>query len=135
MAGMGTFAKKMQSRELGNSFDYTAAESVAMRALYSPPEASFLTAQMLGQGRRTVKNMFSIVFSFNLTKVLSFRIYPELSLCKGSLPIQCRKRFLKRFRNFFSFLKKGFHGANSAVKRHRSRKCRDRHIRCVSEVV
>ncbi len=77
MAGMGTFAKKMQSRELGNSFDYTAAESVAMRALYSPPEASFLTAQMLGQGRRTVKNMFSIVFSFNLTKVLSCRIYPE----------------------------------------------------------
>ena len=76
MAGMGTFAKKMQSRERGNSFDYTAAESVAMRALYSPPEASFLTAQMLGQGRRTVKNMFSIVFSFNLTKVLSCRI-PE----------------------------------------------------------
>jgi hypothetical protein len=54
----------------------------------------------------------------------------------GKVPIQCcRKRFRKRFRNFFSFSKKGFHGAKSALKRHWSRKCRDRHILCVSEVV
>jgi hypothetical protein len=35
---------------------------------------------------------------------------------------------------FFPFRKKGFHGAKSALKRHWSRKCRDRHILCVSEV-
>jgi hypothetical protein len=42
MAGMGTFAKKMQSRERGNSFDYTAAESDCNAGSVFAPRALLL---------------------------------------------------------------------------------------------
>jgi hypothetical protein len=67
MAGMGTFAKKMQSRERGNSFDYTAAESDCNAGSVFAPRALLLDRpETMGQGGVLEKNGFWFFFGFFL---------------------------------------------------------------------
>ena len=68
MAGMGTFAKKMQSRELGNSFDYTAAESGCNAGSVLAPRALLLdhpetkVKETKGKGGVLSKKWFFLFF-------------------------------------------------------------------------